>query len=121
MGLTNSAGLCRLPSMDAREPRLTQHSLTVLKLFADNPGDRLSGAEVMRLTRLLSGTLYPILLRFEECGLLESVWEEGSPQALGRPRKRLYAITPKGADLCRAVISDLMMSRRITGMVPRPA
>jgi DNA-binding PadR family transcriptional regulator len=93
----------------------------VLKLFADNPSHRLSGAEVMRLTGLLSGTLYPILLRFEQGGLLESVWEEEPPQTLRRPRKRLYAITPKGADLCRTVIEGLFMTTRLTGMVPRTA
>jgi PadR family transcriptional regulator, regulatory protein PadR len=41
------------------------------------------------------GTLYKALGRLEEMGLLTSSWEEGEVE--GRPRRRLYELTGKGA------------------------
>ncbi len=43
------------------------------------------------------GTLYKALARLERANLLESRWEEIEPAVEGRPRRRLYRITPAGA------------------------
>lgn len=43
------------------------------------------------------GTLYKALGRLEELGLLASRWEDPAA-AQGRPRRRLYELTPSGAD-----------------------
>jgi len=96
---------------EPRPPRLTQQSLLVLKLFADHVNDSLAGTDVMKCARLSSGTLYPILLRFEQSGLLESRWEEEEPRNLGRPRRRLYTVTTKGAAVCRAALKELLGAR----------
>jgi PadR family transcriptional regulator len=88
-------------------PRLTSQSLRVLKLFVDAPSRTCSGAEMMKATGLSSGTLYPILLRFEEYGLLESSWEKEKPQSLGRPRRRLYSVTGLGLKVGREALSEL--------------
>ena len=45
------------------------------------------------------GTLYKALGRLEEFGLLTSHWEEGATE--GRPRRRLYELTGRGAELAR--------------------
>ena len=42
------------------------------------------------------GTLYRALDRMEEAGLVESRWEEQSPDTDGRPRRRLYQVTALG-------------------------
>ena len=44
--------------------------------------------------KLKEGSLYPALYRMEAAGLIEGTWEEGE----GRrgPRRRVYALTPKG-------------------------
>jgi PadR family transcriptional regulator, regulatory protein PadR len=42
------------------------------------------------------GTLYKALSRLEEFGLLASRWEDAAA-AEGRPRRRLYELTGKGA------------------------
>jgi PadR family transcriptional regulator len=42
------------------------------------------------------GTLYKALGRLEEFGLLASRWEDAEA-ARGRPRRRLYELTPRGA------------------------
>ncbi len=42
------------------------------------------------------GTLYRALDRMEAAGLLESRWEEPSPESAGRPQRRLYRLTAIG-------------------------
>jgi DNA-binding PadR family transcriptional regulator len=42
------------------------------------------------------GTLYKALGRLEEFGLLTSQWED-TAEAEGRPRRRLYELSPEGA------------------------
>lgn len=76
--------------------RLSRPGLLVLQLFLNAPATPRSGATVMKATRLSSGTLYPILLRFEGCGIFQSKWEEGKAKDLGRPRQRFYSITGYG-------------------------
>jgi PadR family transcriptional regulator PadR len=79
-----------------RDVRLSLQTLQVLEAFLDQPADSLSGADVQRRSRLASGTLYPILLRLEAAGWFASRWESIDPVAAGRPRRRLYRLTPGG-------------------------
>ena len=59
------------------------------ELAADPTAERY-GYELARATRLSSGTLYPILMRLEERGLLEARWELAT-----RPR-HVYRLTMDG-------------------------
>lgn len=79
-----------------KDPRLTLQSMKVLQVFLGNLSDSLSGSDIRKVSNLSTGTLYPILLRFEEAGWLESRWEKVNPSEVGRPRKRLYRITTSG-------------------------
>ena len=79
-----------------KEPRLTLASLTVLRIFADQPTRKMAGSDIYAVAKISSGTLYPILLRFEKAGWLKSDWEDCDPSEEGRPRKRLYRLTPTG-------------------------
>ncbi len=55
------------------------------------------GFEVMKVTGLKSGTIYPLLRRLESSGLVESRWEdEGDAHADGRPARRYYGATTEG-------------------------
>jgi DNA-binding PadR family transcriptional regulator len=47
-----------------------------------------------KLTGQRSGTLYPILARLADSGLLESAWEQDPPT--GRPARHMYRLTPDG-------------------------
>ena len=53
----------------------------------------------MKETGLLSGTLYPLLMRMSEQGLVEAEWRE--PAQLGRPARHVYRITPAGVAVAR--------------------
>jgi PadR family transcriptional regulator, regulatory protein PadR len=56
------------------------------------------GFDIMAATGLTSGTVYPTLDRLEQNGLLTSRWEEASAaHAEGRPARRYFTLTAKGA------------------------
>ena len=90
--------------------RFTHPSLLVLKTFIDRAASPLAGADLLKQTGLFSGTLYPILLRFEKAGLLESRWEEEHPKSLGRPRRRFYRMTQAGAQVAHEALAELSPS-----------
>jgi PadR family transcriptional regulator, regulatory protein PadR len=104
--LTFGVTLCRLTTMGVNQPRATTQTLKLLSTFTSR-SDEISGAEIARSTGLASGTLYPILLRLEVAGWLESRWEEEDPRKLERPRRRLYRITGLGVRQARAAFRDI--------------
>lgn len=87
--------------------RLSYQALLVLRVFLDKPRKMLCGADLLKITNLSTGTLYPILLRFERYRLLESEWEDVKPDEAGRPRRRLYKITPYGAQTARRLLGNI--------------
>lgn len=90
------------------EPRISIVGLRVLQTFFDaGPDTELSGSEVQKLLRIQTGTLYPLLLRFEDAGWLESRWEEIDPRVEGRPRRRYYHLKRAGAAKLRSVYREL--------------
>jgi DNA-binding PadR family transcriptional regulator len=64
------------------------------------------------------GTLYKALSRLEESGLLTSRWEDAAA-AEGRPRRRLYDLTRRGAQVAAQAQAD--PADRATGRAPRVA
>src|SRR5215510_16505539 len=95
--------------------RLSHQGLRVLRAFLEAFNEdvraEMAGAELMRLARVSSGTLYPILLRFERAGLLESRWEKERPEKLGRPRRRFYRMTSAGVRVARQALGELHPTR----------
>jgi DNA-binding MarR family transcriptional regulator len=91
--------------------RLSHQGLRVLRAFlqalSEDARSELAGAQLMRTARLSSGTLYPILLRFERAGVLASRWEDGLPELLGRPRRRFYRLTPAGVQVAEQALREL--------------
>jgi PadR family transcriptional regulator, regulatory protein PadR len=79
-----------------RKIRMSLQTLRVLDVFLENPATQLSGADVNQSCGIASGTLYPILLRLESAGWFVSEWESIDPSSAGRPRRRLYRLTPTG-------------------------
>jgi PadR family transcriptional regulator PadR len=55
------------------------------------------GYDLMKETGLLSGTLYPLLMRMTENGLVEAEWRE--PVQPGRPARHAYRLTAAGLEL----------------------
>jgi PadR family transcriptional regulator PadR len=61
------------------------------------------------------GTLYKALSRLEEFGLLTSRWEDAAAAVEGRPRRRLYELTSRGAEAAEQAFADRPVggSRRV--------
>lgn len=55
------------------------------------------GYELMKETGLSSGTLYPLLMRMADRGLVVAEWRE--PARLGRPARHAYRLTAAGVAL----------------------
>ena len=74
---------------------------TALVLIAVAGGLR-HGFDIIDATGLRSGTVYPILRRLEDVGVLRSHWEsEAAAHAAGRPARRYYQLTGAGAEVAR--------------------
>jgi PadR family transcriptional regulator PadR len=86
--------------------RITAQLLNVLGALTSST-DEISGADIARLTKISSGTLYPILMRLERHEWIESEWEDGDPRKLGRPRRRLYRITALGVRSARKEFKEI--------------
>ena len=52
------------------------------------------GYDLMKETGLLLGTLYPLLIRMTDQGLVEAEWRE--PEHPGRPARHAYRLTHAG-------------------------
>jgi DNA-binding PadR family transcriptional regulator len=66
----------------------------VLEALAANPTEWRHGYDLCREVGLKAGSMYPILIRLADQGLLETAWETEVPS--GRPRRHLYRLTPTG-------------------------
>ena len=84
-------------------------------------------AQIMREQRgsrslTAHGTLYKALSRLEQFGLLSSRWEDPAA-AEGRPRRRLYELTGRGALVAeQAAAGDSgQAAKGFPGVFPEPA
>lgn len=77
------------------------------------------GFDVMDVTGLPSGTVYPALRRLERERLIVSRWEELSV-ARQRPARRYYKLTRAGTAALQSLQLRYPLLRHLTGL-PRPA
>ena len=85
-----------------RRPNSSPQTLKLLDALLERPGIWYHGYDLSRRTGLRSGTLYPILLRLADQGLLESRWE--GPERPGRPPRHVYRLTTAGAEVAAALL-----------------
>jgi PadR family transcriptional regulator, regulatory protein PadR len=86
--------------------RLRNPSAQAQKLFAAlavKPRAWRYGYSLMQETGLTSGTLYPLLIRLAEAGLLETEWQE--PEKEGRPPRHAYRLTTEGRARAHALVA----------------
>lgn len=84
----------------SRPPNSSAQTRVLLAHFADQPQAWQYGYELIKLTGLGSGTLYPTLARLADQGLLESDWK--APSQPGRPPRHAYRLTNAGIAFARA-------------------
>ena len=80
------------------------------------------GFDIMDLTGLPSGTVYPALRRLEELGYLDSKWEKHQiAQKEQRPPRKYYEITPDGeAALAESVKRYKLLERQFPMKPSKP-
>jgi PadR family transcriptional regulator, regulatory protein PadR len=78
--------------------RLSPQTLKVIEVFLGEPKEWQYGYDISRVTGLKSGSLYPILMRLADRGLLETEWETVEA---GKPPRHLYRLTPDGLQFAR--------------------
>ena len=83
--------------------RITETTAIVLAALAS--GFRY-GFDILDATGLQSGTVYPILRRLEEAGLVRSRWEAVERARVeGRPPRRYYELTGAGAHALKEAVA----------------
>jgi len=88
----------------ARRSGFSAQTLAVLAELYAKPSQWRHGYGIARDTGLKSGTLYPVLIRLADRGLVEACWEDEQPA--GRPRRHLYRLTPEGLATATAALAQ---------------
>ncbi len=86
----------------ARTRRPSPQTVAVLQALLADPASWRYGYELAQEVVLKAGSLYPILIRLAERGLLEASWETPSDEPSGRPPRHLYRLTGEGRELARS-------------------
>lgn len=82
------------------------------------------GYDLMKAAKLPSGTLYPMLARLQQDGLVDSEWETQRENAGGRPPRKYYRLTAEGLRVARLELAQAVSSapaRRAGRGTIRPA
>ena len=80
------------------------------------------GFDIMDVTGLTSGTVYPALDRLESAGYLKSTWEDtAAAHAEGRPARRYFTLTASGAAALRTALAKYKALRPLPGLAPEKA
>ena len=79
--------------------RSSKQTFAVLGALLARPTQWNHGYALSQETGLASGTLYPILIRLQKMGWLETRWEE--EVGAGRPPRHLYRLTADGREYAR--------------------
>ncbi|MBV8119145.1 MAG: PadR family transcriptional regulator [Alphaproteobacteria bacterium] len=92
-----------------RKPNISRQTRALLATFLDRSQIWRHGYDLSKETGLRSGTLYPLLMRLSEQGLLEARWEEAARPGL--PPRHVYRLTARGLALAHeqereAVLGD---------------
>jgi PadR family transcriptional regulator PadR len=85
----------------ARTPNSSPQTRELLVALSRQPRTWQYGYELSKQTGIKSGTLYPLLIRLSDQGLLESHWQE--PERPGKPPRHAYKLTPDGLALARSI------------------
>jgi DNA-binding PadR family transcriptional regulator len=89
-----------------RDRRPSPQTVAVLAALAAEPARWRYGYELGREVGLKAGSLYPILIRLGDRGVLEASWET-EPSA-GRPPRHLYRLTADGVELAASAAASVV-------------
>src|SRR5580658_5360936 len=85
----------------ARKPNSSPQTRELLAVMSRKPRAWQYGYQLSKNTGLTSGTLYPLLIRLSDQGVLESRWQE--PECPGKPPRHAYRLTSHGLAFVRTM------------------
>ncbi len=88
-----------------RARRLSPQTVAVLRALSTEPARWRYGYELGQEVGLKAGSLYPILIRLRDRGLLDASWETDPPQ--GRPARHLYRLSAAGVDAAAECVVEV--------------
>ncbi len=98
---------------------LSYSAAVVLQAVAN---EYMYGFDIMDVTGLPSGTVYPALRRMEQAGLVVSQWEsEEVAQREGRPARKYYEVTDEGREVLAEALRRYRHMERLLPQAPRKA
>jgi PadR family transcriptional regulator, regulatory protein PadR len=92
-----------------RTRRPSAQTVAVVMALAQRPAAWRYGYDLCQQLELQAGSMYPILMRLSDRGLLETKWESDGPA--GRPPRHLYRLTRPG----------LALAAELARTAPRPS
>lgn len=98
----------------ARRP--SPQTVAVVDALAGRRAEWSHGYDLCRSLGLKAGTVYPIMTRLAERGLVETAWEQDAPP--GRPARHLYRLSSAGVQFADELHAASTPARRT---VSRPA
>src|SRR5450755_4932048 len=82
-----------------RPPNASRQTHLLLAALLEQPRTWRHGYELAKETGLKSGTLYPLLMRLSDQGLLDALWKDSDQP--GKPPRHMYRPTAAGLALAR--------------------
>ena len=103
--------------------KLTGPLERVLRVMITDPTAPHYGYDLMKAAKLPSGTLYPMLARLQQEGLVDAEWEAQRQDAGGRPPRKYYRLTGEGLRVGRLELAQAsrVAARRVGHGATRPA
>lgn len=98
----------------ARPAHSSRQAVALLGALLTQPANWRHGYDLSQETGLKSGTLYPLLMRLEDDGLLESEWHQPVPPA--RSPRHAYRLTSSGRAFARALLARATAG---AGLIPK--
>jgi len=85
----------------ARRSNISRQTRLLLQAMLEAPLKWQHGYDLLQQTGLKSGTLYPILMRLSDQGLLEATWQ--ASELFGKPPRHAYRLTRDGCAFAQSL------------------
>jgi PadR family transcriptional regulator PadR len=99
--------------------RVTEPLLDVLEVLLDARDHELYGWAITKATKRSSPTIYKILERLTDYGMVDARWEDHHPD-VNKPRRRFYRLTGHGAAAATQLLQERRAQRPGPSARPRP-
>ena len=97
-------------------PRATRNVLQVYAAMLANAQGKNYALELSKQAKVNIGTIYALMARLENTGMVTSQVEEISPALAGRPPRRYYTLTGEGQRIARSELEAAQKAFAVGGI-----